>query len=131
MLLANSAFAQLIRFVITGLGVTFFYAAVYWPLATFVIDPRLAVVIAFLAATLLGRYAHSQISFRGHGTRDDPNRIAFRFLIVSLIGFFLNLGFTWVLTGPPINGPTWWPLVPAIFLTPLVTFALNRFWVFS
>jgi putative flippase GtrA len=29
-----------------------------------------------------------------------------------------------------VNGPTWWPLVPAIFVTPLATFFLNRQWVF-
>ena len=34
-----------------------------------------------------------------------------------------------MLTGP-MHGPTWWPLVPAIFVTPLATFALNRQWVF-
>ena len=35
-----------------------------------------------------------------------------------------------VLTGP-MHGPTWWPLIPAIFVTPFATFALNRQWVFS
>ena len=30
-----------------------------------------------------------------------------------------------MLTGP-LHGPTWWPLIPAIFVTPLATFALNR-----
>ena len=34
----------------------------------------------------------------------------------------LNEAFTWVLTGP-LHGPTWWPLIPAIFVTPLATFA--------
>jgi hypothetical protein len=30
-----------------------------------------------------------------------------------------------------MNGPTWWPLVPAIFVTPLATYMLNRQWVFG
>jgi hypothetical protein len=29
-----------------------------------------------------------------------------------------------------MDGPTWWPLIPAIFVTPLATFALNRQLVF-
>jgi putative flippase GtrA len=42
----------------------------------------------------------------------------------------LNEIFTWVLTGP-MHGPTWWPLIPAIFVTPLATYVLNRQWVFG
>jgi hypothetical protein len=30
-----------------------------------------------------------------------------------------------------MHGPTWWPLVPAIFVTPLATYAFNRQWVFG
>lgn len=127
---SHEALGQLIRFGFTGLAVTILYAGIYWPLATFVMDSRLAVVIAFIAATLVGRRAHSEISFRGHGRRDNPRRIEWRFFIVSLIGFLLNLGFTWVLTVAPWHGPTWWPLIPAICVTPLLTFALSRWWVF-
>jgi len=48
---------------------------------------------------------------------------------VQFSGFLLNEAFTWVLTGP-MHGPTWWPLIPAIFVTPLATFALNKQLVF-
>ena len=36
-----------------------------------------------------------------------------------------------VLTGPLLHGPTWWPLVPAVFVTPALTFLFNRQWVFG
>lgn len=121
---------QLIRFAITGGLVTVLYGAIYWPLATYVMNPNIAVAIAFLIATVVGRFAHGAISFKGHGTRSA--RTKYRFLIVQGLGFFLNQAFTWILvTGPFIHGPTWWPLVPAVFVTPLVTFGLNRSWVFA
>ena len=48
------------------------------------------------------------------------------------LGFVLQQGFTWVLvTGPFFHGPTWWPLVPAVSVVPLVTFWLNRHWAFA
>lgn len=134
----NELLMQLVRFGVTGVAVTAFYAAVYWPIATFgnyllwlgrgAVWPIIAGVIAFCAATVLGNVAHSRISFKGHGTRDA--RTAHRFLVVQLFGFALNQLFIWVLTGPLVHGPTWWPIVPAMFVTPLVTFGLQRNWVF-
>lgn len=136
--------AQLVRFGITGVGVTLFYAAVYWPIATYghglvslggrqgrggAAWPLIAGVIAFGAATAVGKVAHSRISFKGHGGRSA--RTAHRFLVVQLLGFGMNQAFIWLLTGPLVHGPTWWPLVPAVFVTPLVTFGLQRNWVFA
>lgn len=121
---------QLIRFGVTGVAVTLFYAAVYWPLATYVMNPNLAVLIAFVLATAVGRFAHGAVSFRGHGSRDRAT--AAKFFIVQGFGCLLNQAFTWALvTGPFLHGPTWWPLVPAVFVVPLVTFGLQRNWVFA
>jgi putative flippase GtrA len=53
-----------------------------------------------------------------------------RFVLVQSGGLVLNALFTWVLTGP-MQGPTWWPLVPAVVVTPLLGFVLNRKWVFG
>ena len=30
-----------------------------------------------------------------------------------------------------LDGPTWWPTIPMIFVTPLLTFALHRRFVYS
>ena len=54
-----------------------------------------------------------------------------RFFLVSLVSFGLNSLFVWILTGPLLDGPEWWPVVPMLFVTPFVTFALNRRWVFG
>jgi len=125
----NDTFFQLVRFALVGFFLAAVYSAIYWYLATYVMPPMLAVVVAFVVAVSLGFVMHSRWSFRGHGQRED-HRLKIKFLAVQSFGFVLNEIFTWVLTGPLVHGPTWWPLVPAIFVTPLATYALNRQLVF-
>jgi putative flippase GtrA len=120
---------QLVRFALVGFFLAGIYSAIYWYLATFVMPPVLAVVVAFLVAVSIGFVLHSRWSFKGHGKRED-RRMKIKFLAVQSSGFLLNEAFTWILTGP-MNGPTWWPLVPAIFVTPLATYVLNRQLVFG
>jgi putative flippase GtrA len=120
---------QLVRFAIVGFSLAALYSAIYWYLATYVMTPVLAVVVAFLVSVSIGFVLHSRWSFRGHGRHED-NILKIKFLLVQLSGFFMNEIFTWVLTGPLVHGPTWWPLIPAIFVTPLATFILNRQLVF-
>jgi len=120
---------QLVRFAIVGFSLAALYSAIYWYLATYVMTPVLAVVVAFLVSVSIGFVLHSRWSFRGHGRRED-NRLKIKFLAVQTSGFLMNEVFTWVLTGPLVHGPTWWPLIPAIFFTPLATFMLNRRLVF-
>jgi len=126
--LQHETVGQLVRFAIVGFSLAGVYSAIYWYLATYVMPPMLAVVIAFLVAVSLGFVLHSRWSFRGHG-REEDHRLKIKFLLVQTSGFVLNEAFTWLLTGP-LHGPTWWPLIPAIFVTPLATFLLNRQWVF-
>jgi putative flippase GtrA len=120
---------QLIRFALVGFFLAGVYSAIYWYLASFVMPPMVAVVIAFLVSVSIGFVLHSRWSFRGHGKSED-HRMKVKFLTVQSSGFLLNEGFTWVLTGP-MHGPVWWPLIPAIFLTPLATYFFNRQWVFG
>src|SRR5690242_12534351 len=120
---------QLVRFAIVGFSLAALYSAIYWYLATYVMTPVLAVVVAFLVSVSIGFVLHSRWSFRGHGRHED-NVLKIKFLAVQGSGFLMNEVFTWVLTGPLVHGPTWWPLIPAIFVTPLATFALNRQLVF-
>ncbi|HZU51692.1 MAG TPA: GtrA family protein [Sphingomicrobium sp.] len=127
--LPTETFGQLLRFAIVGFGLAAVYSGIYWVLATYVMPPVAAVGIAFLVSVSIGFVLHSRWSFRGHGRQED-NRLKVRFLLVQLSGFVLNEIFTWVLTGPLVHGRTWWPLIPAIFVTPLATFVLNRRLVF-
>ena len=127
--LNSETVGQLVRFAIVGFSLAALYSVIYWYLATYVMPPVAAVVIAFLVAVSIGFVLHSRWSFRGHGARED-RQLKIKFLLVQSSGFVLNEAFTWVLTGP-LHGPTWWPLVPAIFVTPLATYAFNRQWVFG
>jgi putative flippase GtrA len=127
----SNLLGQLVRFGLVGVFSTILYAAIYWPLATYVIHPVAAVVVAFSIAVAVGYVLHSSWSFRGHGKSSEGGRMQAKFLSVQSVGMVLNAAFTWVLTGPLFNGPTWWPLVPAVLVTPFVTFALNRWWVFG
>ena len=125
----NETFGQLARFAVVGLFLAGIYSAIYWYLAANVMTPVLAVVIAFLVSVSIGFVLHSRWSFRGHGGTED-RRMKIKFLLVQSSGFVLNEIFTWVLTGPLFHGATWWPLIPAIFVTPFATFLLNRQLVF-
>jgi putative flippase GtrA len=120
---------QLIRFAIVGGLSTLVYAAVYWPLATYVIPPVLASVAGFLVAVVFGYFFHSRWSFKGHEAEGGVATQG-KFVAVQSVGMAMNAGFTWVCTGP-LHQPTWVPLVPVVLVTPLVTFALNRFLVFK
>jgi putative flippase GtrA len=122
---------QLIRFGLVGALSTMIYDAVYWPLATYVVPPVVAVIIGFSIAVCIGYPLHSRWSFKGHGRRDGAAGRQGRFVTVQLTGMGFNMLCTWLLTGPVFHGPTWWPLIPATFVTPFLTYILNRTWVFA
>ena len=122
---------QLIRFGLTGGLLTLLVAGGYWIVAdVFGVEPMLSLTLNFVVFTFLGYVLHSRFSFRGHGTRDNaPVRTA-RFFTVNIIGFLCNQLFVWVLV-KQLHGPTWWPVLPIVLVTPLLTFSLNRRWVFA
>jgi len=127
----SALFGQFIRFGLVGGFVTALGVIAYWVPATFLgVPPLLANLLAYLVAAAIGYVMHSRVSFRGHGSRDNPARRTARFFIVSLVSLGLNSLFVGILTGP-LHGPTWWPVIPMLFVTPLVTFYLNRQWVFG
>lgn len=128
----SQLFGQLFRFGMVGAFVTGLYALVYSPLAKYELtSPQIANLAGYVVAMVTGYVLHSRWSFRDHGTRDSPARTTSRFFIVSLVSLGLNALFVFILTDSrALDGPWWWPLVPILFVTPLVTFSLNRQWVF-
>ena len=124
-------FEQVIRFGVVGGFVTLIGGAAYYiPATYFGVAPLLSNLFAYAVAMALGYFLHSTVSFKGHGSRDNPAKRTGRFLIVSLVSLGLNSLWVWILTGL-MHGPTWWPLLPMLFVTPAATFALNRQWVFG
>jgi putative flippase GtrA len=122
---------QLFRFLISGGLVTALGVGVY-ALVALVLKwhPQLGNFLAYLVAAGTGYLLHSRWSFRGHGRRDNLARTGSRFVIVSLVSLGLNSFWVWLLTEPLALSPAW-PILPMLFVTPLVTFTLNRQWVFA
>jgi putative flippase GtrA len=122
---------QMFRFALTGGVLTVLVAAAYWAVAEFFnIDPILSMTIVYLTFTGVGYLLHSRVSFKGHGERDNMAVRTTRFFIVNTLGFLSNQFFVWLLTHY-FDGPTWWPVIPIILVTPILTFTLNRKWVFG
>ncbi|WNO54363.1 GtrA family protein [Stakelama saccharophila] len=130
---ASGVFGQLVRFGIAGGITTLIYTGVYLPLAMFVFAREqavFAVPFAFAAAVSSGFVLHSKWSFKDHGTRDSSGRQHVKFVAVQGFGLMLHAGITWLLTGL-LHQPAWVPLIPGLMIVPLVTFVLNRQWVFA
>jgi len=122
---------QVIRFGMVGGLLTVLVAAAYWSVAEILaIDPMVSMTLVYLVFTGLGYVLHSRVSFKDHGTRDQMHIRTIRFFITNTVGFASNQFFIWFLV-KVMGGPTWWPVIPIIFVTPLLTFTLNRRWVFG
>ena len=127
----REALLQLVRFAISGGFITLLQAGIYWLVATPLhVAPLIANFIGYLFAVTTGYFVHSHWSFRGHGSRDSVARTSSRFFIVSLVSLALNSFWVWLFTGL-LHGPTWWPMPFMLVVSPLITFALNRYWVFE
>ena len=122
---------QMIRFGITGGLMTVLVAGAYWVVATvFPIHPMLALTLSYLVFAPLGYVLHSRWSFKGHGARDRAGVRLMRFLTANTTGFLLNQLFVWFFV-KYLGGPVWWSVIPIVIVTPIVTFTLNRKWVFG
>jgi putative flippase GtrA len=121
--------SQLVRFLISGALVTLLGVAVYAFVALLLgWHPQLGNLLAYLVAMATGYVMHSRWSFRDHGERTRSTAV--KFVIVSLISLGLNSLWVALITGPLGLGPAW-PILPMLFVTPAVTFTLNRYWVFG
>lgn len=120
---------QLFRFLVSGGIVTALGVGVY-ALVALVLrwHPQIGNLLAYVTAMATGYMLHSRWSFRDHGGERSGGTMA-RFVTVSLISLGLNSFWVWLLTEPLDLSPAW-PIAPMLFVTPLVTFTLNRQWVF-
>jgi len=121
--------AQLARFVVTGAFVTGLSLVVYAIVALVLRwHPQLGNFLAYVVAVATGYVMHSQWSFRGHGG-DRTHATRLRFVVVSIISYALNSFWVWLcLTRLNLGRAS--PMLPMAFVTPAVTFLLNRQWVF-
>ena len=125
----RAVLAQLFRFILSGGFVTALGAGVYAFVALVLHwHPQLGNFLAYAVAMTTGYLMHSRWSFRDHGAERD-HLTKMRFIAVSLISYALNSLWVWLLyTHFDLHRAV--PLIPMIFVTPAVTFLLNRQWVF-
>ena len=118
------------RYAVAGLAITLAVAASYWGLSEFGgVDPMISLTVVVILFGAVSYMTHGSFSFRGHGDRDRHHIRASRFLLVALVTFAINQFHVWLLV-KQLGGPTWWPTIPMVFVTPLVTFALLRRFVY-
>ena len=125
----RAVIGQLARFIVSGATVTALGVGVY-ALVALVLrwHPQLGNFLAYVVAMATGYLMHSRWSFRDHGgERTHGTKV--RFIVVSLISYALNSFWVWLMTAALRLDPAW-PILPMLFVTPAVTFLLNRQWVF-
>ena len=128
-LFQNEAIAQLARFVVAGLGVTGFSVAIYLAYAvTLHVNPLLANIVSHFGGVVAGYAIHSRWSFRGSGEQSTAS--LGKFALVSGVSLALNSCWVWIAT-VAMHLPAWAPVPAMLFVTPLASFLLNRYWVFA
>lgn len=121
-------FWQVIRYGINGSIVTGVYSAVLIVLDSWTQLPlQICNIAGYLAAVTLGYFLHSRVTFRNHGSRDRASQV--RFVLASLPSLALNAFWAWLLI-KALAFPHWTLYVPIWLVTPVMIFALNRWWVF-
>ena len=120
---------QLLRFGVSGAAATALGVGVY-ALVALVLKwhPQLGNFLAYVIAVASGYFMHSTWSFKDHGA-ERTHATKLRFAVVSVISYALNSFWVWLLFTHLELGRAA-PIVPMLFVTPLVTFTLNRQWVF-
>src|SRR5688572_27949308 len=120
---------QLARFVVSGAFVTALGVGVYALVAIGLRwHPQLGNFLAYVVAMATGYLMHSRWSFRDHGG-ERTHGTKLRFVTVSLASLALNSFWVWLLY-TQLDWGRVAPIVPMLFVTPAVTFVLNRQWVF-
>lgn len=127
-MLAHPASRQLIRYIIAGLIVTWFAATVYSALVLRNVTPYLANVGSTAVGLIAGYTIHSRWSFKG-GRKDSETLQLGRFLLSAGVAFAINSFWIW-LTIKQLGLPPLAPVPLMMGATPVLSFLLNRYWVF-
>lgn len=129
-LLANPATRQLLRYACAGFCVTQIAAFIYSGLVFYAhVVPLRANMISTGIGLCIGYLVHDRWSFAGGAAKNEPGKVV-RFLITSAVALSVNSAWVWLL----VNRLHLSPLAPVpmmMFVTPWVSFFVNRHWVFK
>lgn len=120
---------QLLRYAVAGFAVTQFAACVYVALAALLhVEPLVANCFGTACGLGAGYWTHSRWSFASGAGNGEMFQVT-RFLLVSLIAFLVNSAWVWILVST-LRLPAVAPVPIMLFVTPWLSFVLNRHWVF-
>jgi putative flippase GtrA len=129
-LLAKPAGRQFIRYVIAGFCVSQFATLIYSTLTLFAqVAPLKANAVSTACGLCAGYVAHNYWSFANGTARDDPAKVG-RFLTSAFLAFVVNTAWVWLLVSA-LGLPPLAPVPLMMFVTPWVSFFVNRHWVFK
>ena len=92
------------------------------------VHPLVANVLSYVAGFAASYTVHSRWSF-GADRRGEEGTTLLRFVVASGIAFTLNSFWVWLTTIALHLSPLA-PVPAMMFVTPLISFVLNRWWVF-
>lgn len=116
------------RFSMVGIAAAICYAIVTFLLVKGGISEAVAAsVIGHLCAGVISYLGHLHFSFALRGERHRT--FLWRFIIIAILAFALNILLTWLLT--VVMGASYLISIAAVMiLIPLLNYVCNRFWVF-
>ncbi len=122
---------QILAYAVGGGMITLLHSVSYWVIAVpGGIEPYIANSLAAVIAGITGYMLHSRWTFGHTHEGEDSLRSTGRYLLVSVVCYLLNSFWVWLVVHRLGLGVTL-SIVPMIFVTPWLGFALNRFWTFA
>lgn len=122
---------QLGRYAIAGLALTLGNAGLYWALTDLGgVHAMVSLALSSLLFLVIGYVTHARYTFKVESGDRHWGVGGARFVLVRLIGLGVNQFWVWLLV-KQLGGPTWWPIVPMLIVTPLVVFVLLRTFVYG
>lgn len=99
---------------------------IYWVMHRyFAVFPSVAMILGNFGGMFVAYYGHIRFTFK----KRRYSRSEFvKFMVVSGVGLCVNVGGVRIITKVLMLSPSW-GLLPT-FITPFITFLINKFWAF-
>jgi putative flippase GtrA len=120
--------SQLFRFGLVGGAATLVNSVVFILLVDKLkLAPLLGNFLAFVVAFFVSYFGHSWWTFKH---KQHSHEKLMKFLVTSLVSLGLNSLFVWTFMHL-LHQSAYIATLPMIFITPLLTFAISKYWVFK
>jgi len=121
---------EALRYVVSGIGLAALYSAVYWTLAArFGVPVLIANTVAFAVNLIAGWTLHSRWTFAGRRTNGPAPAAYAGYFAINAASYGLNSLWVWTIVDH-LHGSVALSIIPVVTVTPVLTFLLNRAWIF-